>query len=73
LLLRRVGLIGGAFLRARADHRTADCPDRGNTATISARARVSPGQNELMTGRVGTNGADHEHRPWLVPGVGSSF
>jgi hypothetical protein len=57
----------------RPDSNDNDDPDRGNIAVMSARARVSPGQNELVTGRVGTNSTDDEHRPWLVPGVGSSF
>jgi hypothetical protein len=47
----------------KPDSNDDDDPNRGNTAVIAALARPSPVLNN----------AEDPHRPWLVPGVGTSF
>lgn len=57
----------------KPDSNDNDDPDHDNTGVMTARARVSPVLNDLLIDGPVTNGAEDPHRPWLVPGVGTSF
>jgi hypothetical protein len=64
--------------RRWSDSHKLDCndnndPDHDNSGVMTALARVSPMLNGLLTLGPVTNGAEDPHRPWLVPGVGTSF
>jgi hypothetical protein len=47
----------------KPDRNDNDDPNRGNTAVMTALARLSPVLKR----------AEDSHRPWLVPGAGTSF
>ena len=57
----------------KPDSNDNDDPDHDNTGVMIARAYVRPVLNGLITDRPMTSGAGDQHRPWLVPGVGTSF
>src|SRR3954470_1321061 len=73
--LERSSTVG---FRKWSTSQTPDCndnddPDRGNRAVMTALVRLGPMLNGLVSGHPVTSGTEDEHRPWLVPGVGTSF
>jgi hypothetical protein len=57
----------------KPDSKDNDDPDHDNTGVMTALARISPVLNGQVTDRAVTSGTEDQHRPWLVPGVGTSF
>ena len=57
----------------KPDSNDNDDPDRGNTAVMTSLARIGPVLDGRLSRHPLTTGAKDEHRPWLVPGVGTSF